>query len=231
VTTRERHTVLIVDDHELLLEGLRTLLGQYPDVEVVGAATTATDAVEKVAELHPDVVLMDYRLRDGDGASATAAIRSKDADVAVVFLSADDSESALFAAVEAGAVGYLDKSNSTVEVIDAVRRAAAGEMLLPQEVLARLIQHQRQRALDRRKREHLLGELTPRELEILRLMGAGLDTQEIAGRLFISQQTVRGHVRNVLGKLDCHTRLAAVARGGEYGLLENLSSASAEDKK
>jgi DNA-binding NarL/FixJ family response regulator len=152
-------------------------------------------------------------------ASATAAIHAGHPDVAVLFLSADDSEIALFAAVEAGAVGYLVKSEAMGQVAESVRRAAAGEMLLPKHVLAQLIQHQRQRDIDERARERLLEEMTPRELDVLRLMADGLDNQQIAERLSISYLTVRGHVRNILGKLTCHTKLAAVARASEYGLI------------
>jgi DNA-binding NarL/FixJ family response regulator len=211
--------VLLVDDHPVMLDGLRALLSDYPDIEVVGGAATTHEAIEAVDECSPNVVFMDYRLKGGDGAEATAAIREGHPEVAVVFLTADDSESALFAAVEAGAVGYLLKSEPMSQVVDAARRAASGEMLLPQGVLKRLIQQQRQRALHERKREHLLGELTSRELEVLRLMAQGLDNQQVAERLVISYLTVRGHVRSILGKLDCHTKLAAVARASEYGLI------------
>jgi DNA-binding NarL/FixJ family response regulator len=212
--------VLIVDDHRILREGLGALLAREPGIEIVGGAGSASEAVEQVAALAPDVVLMDYRLPGGDGPSATTAIRERHQDVVVVFLSGDDGEDALFAAVEAGAAGYLAKSEATSGIADAVRRAAAGEMLVPQAVLTRLIQRQRRRALDERNRERMVEGLTAREVEILRLMAAGLDNQAIAERLHISYLTVRGHVRNLLFKLDCHTKLAAVARAINYGLVE-----------
>jgi DNA-binding NarL/FixJ family response regulator len=214
-----RTTVLLVDDHKVLVEGLRALLGDYADLEVIGTAGTGAEAIEAVDARPPDVVLMDYRLPGGDGAAATAAIHARHPGVAVVFLSADDSDAALLAAVEAGAVGYLVKSEAMSQVADAVRLAAAGEMLLPNDVLARLIQHQRQRSRDERSRDRLLDTMTPREVEVLRLMADGLDNQQVAQRLSISYLTVRGHVRNILDKLDCHTKLAAVARASEYGLI------------
>jgi DNA-binding NarL/FixJ family response regulator len=215
----QRTRVLIVDDHQVVREGLVALLSDLPDIEVVGATGTVKEALEQVESSRPHVVLMDYRLPDQDGATATAAIRRSHPDVAVVFLSADDGESALFAAVEAGAAGFLVKSEAVTQVADAVRWAALGEILVPPAVLTRLIQRQRQRALDQRRREHLLAEMTQRELEVLPLMAEGLDNQEIADRLSISYLTVRGHVRNVLGKLDAHSKLAAVARAVQYGLI------------
>jgi DNA-binding NarL/FixJ family response regulator len=212
--------VMIVDDQRIVREGLCALLGREAGIEVVGAVESASEAIEQVAVCRPDVVLMDYSLPGGDGPVATAAIRERHPGVAVVFLSGDDGEDALFAAVEAGAVGYLAKSETMHAVAAAVHRAAAGEMLVPPAVLTRLIQGQRQRARDERNRERLAEDLTARELEILRLMAKGLDNQEIADRLRISYLTVRGHVRNVLQKLGSHTKLAAVARAVQAGLVE-----------
>ncbi len=216
----ERIRVLVVDDHRVMREGLCALLSDHPEIEVVGAVGTVFEAQEQVAACSPQVVLMDYRLPDADGATATAAIRASHPDIAVVFLSAEEGDQALFAAVEAGAAGYMVKSETVSDVAAAVRRAAAGEMLVPPAVLTRLIQRQRQRALDERNRERLIEGLTGREVEVLGLMADGLDNQEIADRLYISYMTVRGHVRNILGKLDCHTKLAAVARAVQYGLIQ-----------
>lgn len=209
----------MVDDHPIMREGLVALLSDDDDIDVVGSAATAAEALEQVAAHPPHVVLMDYRLPDQDGASAATAIRRNHPEVAVVFLSADSGERALFAAVEAGAVGFMVKSEAASAVSDAVRRAARGEVLLSPALLTQLIQRQRQLARDQRQRERLLGELTARELEVLRLMAEGLDNQEIADRLRISYMTVRGHVRNVLAKVGAHNKLAAVARAIEHGLV------------
>ena len=211
--------VLIVDDHRVLVDGLRVLLGHYPDLEVVGDAASVAEAAAAVEACRPDLVLMDYHLPDGDGVGATTAIRDRHPDVAVLFLSAEETDAAVFRAVEAGAVGYLLKTETIDQLADAVRRAAAGEMLFPQHLLSRGIQQQRRRAVDERRRERLRDALTPRELEILGLMAAGMSNQEISARLCISYLTVRGHVRGILGKLDCHTMLAAVVRANEYGIL------------
>jgi DNA-binding NarL/FixJ family response regulator len=216
----ERTRVLVVDDHQVVREGMCALLSRQDDIEVVGAVGSVAEAIEQVAACAPHVVLMDYRLPGGDGPKATAVIRERHPEVAVVFLSGDEGEDALYSAVAAGAAGFLVKSETMSEVAEAVRRAAAGEMLIPPVVLTRLIQRQRQQALDERNRARLVEGLTSRELEILRLMAEGLDNQEIADRLYISYLTVRGHVRNILLKLESHTKLAAVARAVQYGLID-----------
>lgn len=211
--------MLIVDDHPILVEGLRALLGDHPDLDITGTAGTVAQAVEAVDTRPPDVVLMDYRLPDGSGPVATAAIRARHPGVAVLFLSGDDSNAALLAAVEAGAAGFLVKSEAMGQLADAVRSAATGEMVLPRNVLARLIRHHRQRSLDERSRQRLPETMTPRELEVMRLMADGLDNQQVAERLLIDDRTVRGHVRSILDKLDCHTKLAAIAKASEYRLI------------
>jgi DNA-binding NarL/FixJ family response regulator len=140
-------------------------------------------------------------------------------DVAIVFLSADSSEDALIAAIEAGACGYLVKSGAAAQVADAVRRAAEGEMLIPAATLAGLLARQRQRQREQAQVETLAGQLTRREKEILKLMAQGLDNRAIAEKLFISFTTVRGHVQNILEKLDAHSKLEAVARANQHGLI------------
>ena len=211
--------VLLVDDHALLLEGLEALLGDHADISVVGTARTVSQATEAAARLHPDVVLMDFRLPDGTGAAAAVAMRSSESAPAIVFLSADDSHDSVLAAVEAGAVGYLVKSDAARDVAEAVRRAAAGEMLVPPGVLAQLISRQREKARDHAAGKVMVESLSSREMEVLKLMAGGMDNQSLAVKLFISYATVRGHVRNILAKLGAHTKLEAVAKASEFGLL------------
>lgn len=211
--------VLLVDDHALLLEGLEALLGDHADISVVGTARTVSQATEAAARLHPDVVLMDFRLPDGTGAAAAVAMRSSESAPAIVFLSADDSHDSVLAAVEAGAVGYLVKSDAARDVAEAVRRAAAGEMLVPPGVLAQLISRQREKARDHAAGKVMVESLSSREMEVLKLMAGGMDNQSLADKLFISYATVRGHVRNILAKLGAHTKLEAVAKASEFGLL------------
>jgi DNA-binding NarL/FixJ family response regulator len=211
--------VLIVEDHRLVAEGLEVLLAAHLDIAVVGCAASVAEAVQLSAEAQPGVVLMDFRLPDGTGAAAAAAIRKQQPDVAVVFISSDESQDALLAAVRAGACGYLTKSQAATEVAAAVRRAADGEMLIPAAQLAQLLAHGQARAQDDADRLRLLGQLTPREKEVLGLMADGLDNRAIAERLVISFTTVRGHVQRVLEKLDAHSKLEAVVRAARYGLL------------
>jgi DNA-binding NarL/FixJ family response regulator len=205
--------VLVVEDYTVMAEGLRSLLATQPDLEVVGCAGTVAEAVKLTAETSPDVVLADYRLPDGTGADVALALRERRPRTAVVFLSAVDTVATLLAAVEAGAKGYLLKSRAPGEVFDAVRRAAAGEMLIPASVLAELLPHRGEQAI-------LLATLTPREREILKLMAEGLDNKAIAQRLGIRYGTVRSHVRSVIGKLNAHSKMEAVVRAEDLGLVE-----------
>jgi DNA-binding NarL/FixJ family response regulator len=211
--------VLIVEDHRLVAEGLQAVLSAYRDIQLVGVAGSVAEAVRIDADSPPDVILMDFRLPDGTGADAAVRIRKQHRSVAVVFLSTDDSEEALVAAVRAGGCGYLSKSHAAAEVAAAVRRAAEGEMLIPAARLASLLARAQDRAQDEAERRRLLGELTPREKEILGLMAGGMDNRAIASRLSISFTTVRGHVQNILEKLDAHSKLEAVARAAQYALL------------
>ena len=212
--------VMIVEDHQVLADGLELALGRSPDVEVVGSAGTVTDAVELAYQQQPDVILMDFHLPDGTGAEAATRIRAELPRVAVVVLSADTGDEAMLAAIQAGASGYLVKSEAVAKVVAAVRKAAEGEMLIPAATLAGLLARQHQRAHQQAERQRLLGQLTPREVEILKLMAEGLDNYDIADKLVIGYTTVRGHVQNVLEKLGAHSKLEAVARAGEYGLLD-----------
>jgi DNA-binding NarL/FixJ family response regulator len=163
---------------------------------------------------------MDYRLPDGTGAAAAAGIREHHPEVAIVFLSGDESEESLLSSIEAGAVGYLIKSESAGEIAAAVRKAARGDVLLPAGVLAQLIGRQQQLASRLRAERRLVEELSERELEVLRLMAKGVDNQGIADQINVKYTTVRSHVRNVLAKLGVHSKLQAVARASEFGLLD-----------
>ncbi|HET7836673.1 MAG TPA: response regulator transcription factor [Variovorax sp.] len=213
--------LLVVEDHRLMFEGLTSLLGEYSDLSVLGVATTVADAVAKSLFLKPDLVLMDYRLPDGDGAQATEKIRSSLPETAVVFLSADVSEASMMRAVEAGAAGYVSKGASAEELVSAVRRAADGEFLVGASTMSRLLQ-QRRAAEKRNAMQARIGnELTPREREVLNLMAGGFDNYDIASELRIGYGTVRGHVRGVLEKLGAHSKLQAVATARQAGLVES----------
>lgn len=212
--------VLVVEDHRLMFEGLSSLLAEYPDINVAGVATTVADAVEKASLLKPDLVLMDYRLPDGDGAQASERIRGNQPETAILFLSADPSESAMMRAVEAGAAGFVSKAASAEVLVSSIRKAAAGEFLLEAATMARLLEQRRKAQKAASAKDTLLGEMTSRERDVLRLMARGLDNLEIANSLGIGYGTVRGHVRGVLEKLGAHSRLQAVAAARKAGLIE-----------
>jgi DNA-binding NarL/FixJ family response regulator len=205
--------VLVVEDHQVMAQALAALFEGEQDMEVVGPVATVEDAIRLAAETTPNVILADYRLPDGTGADIATAVRWQRPRPAVVFLSAVDTVAALMAAAEAGAKGYLLKSRAASEVFDSVRRAAAGEMLIPSTVLAGLLAQKGEQAI-------LLGALTSREREVLQLMAEGLDNSEVATRLGIRYGTVRSHVRNLIAKLNAHSKMEAVVRAGELGLIE-----------
>ncbi len=211
-SNREPIKVLVVEDYPIVAEGLCQLLSNQPGIEVVGCAANVKEAIRIAAETKPRVVLADYRLPDGTGADIALAIRRKHSRTAVVFLSAVDTVATLLAAVEAGAKGYLLKSQAATDVFDAVRRAAAGEMLIPASVIAELLPSKGEQAI-------LLSSLTAREREILRLMAEGLDNRSVAQRLGIRYGTVRSHVRNLIAKLNAHSRMEAVVRAAQLGLI------------
>lgn len=211
--------LLLVDDHRLVAQALQLGLAREPDLEVVGVAGTAGDGLAMAAELRPDVVLLDFHLPDQTGAEAAARLRELHPATRVVFLSADESEEALLAAVEAGACGYLIKSEPLERVARAVRRAAEGEILLEPATLLKLMEHRRRLAREEAQRERLLGRLTQREREVIDLMAEGLDNRTIAEDLGISLTTTRWYVQNVLEKLDSHSKLEAVARAAEMGII------------
>jgi DNA-binding NarL/FixJ family response regulator len=212
-------SVLIVEDHRLMVEGLSSLLGEVPELKVVGTAGTVKDAVEAAGTLKPQVVLMDFRLPDGDGPAATLRIRQEHPDVAVLFLSADVSDEAMMRAIDAGACGYVSKAATAEELTTAIRRAGEGEFLLPAATMARLLARQREATRTQEERHKLEEELTSREREVLRMMAAGLDNYDIAEKLGIGYGTVRSHVRGVLEKLGARSRLQAVALARESGII------------
>jgi DNA-binding NarL/FixJ family response regulator len=215
--------VLIVDDHPLIREGLHAILAGRPEIEIVGASSTAEDAVELVARHQPAVVLMDFQLRGRTGAEAAVAIRASKSDTSIVFLSADDSEETLSTAIRAGAIGYLPRTATAEEILDAVHRAAAGQILIPTQVLAGLLATERSRTAAAGEVGYLIASITSRERQVLQLTAQGLGTADIAAELSIELSTVRWHVKNILEKLGVHSKLAAVARAAEYGLIQGRS--------
>lgn len=211
--------ILLVEDHPIVAEGLRLTLSHSDDLEVVGTAEGVAEARGLAAELRPDLVLLDYHLPDGTGADAARAIREAVPAAVLVMLTADASDDAMISAIEAGVAGYVVKSEAIAGIAQAVRRAAAGEMLIPATVLTALLARLQQRRQHDARREQLKERLTPREAEILERMAHALDNQSIAEQLGITVATVRVHVQNVIEKLGAHSRLEAVILAQEFRLL------------
>jgi two-component system, NarL family, nitrate/nitrite response regulator NarL len=215
-----RVQVLIVQDHPLLASALARVLEGQPDFAVSGVSSSGADALQAASRSRPDVVLMDFRLPDVPGPEAARMLQNQHADAAIVFHSADDSETALLDAVDAGATAYLTKDATADEIIEAVRRASRGEVLIPVELFARAIARQRGVVVKKRERDQLRAEFTPRELDILHLLAEGLDTASMAQRLNIAPHTVEWHVRHVIEKLHVHSKLQAVIAAARRGLIE-----------
>ena len=212
--------VLIVQDHPLLASALARVLEEQPDLAVSGVSGSGAGALRAAADSRPDVVLMDFRLPDVPGPEAARMIQNEYADAAIVFHSADESESALLDAVDAGATAYLTKDATAEQIIEAVRRASRGEVLIPVELFARAIARQRGVVSRRREREQLLAEFTPRELDVLHLLAEGMDTAAMSQRLSIAPHTVEWHVRHVIEKLQVHSKLQAVIAAARKGLIQ-----------
>jgi DNA-binding NarL/FixJ family response regulator len=209
---RPRLRVLIVDRHRMEADGIQRLFEQHADLEVVGIATNSADAVALAAATHPDVILADYQLPDSTGAELAARLHKEDPATRVLLLSSVASEPLLQEAVKAGARGFLLRTQPAEEVVDAVRRAGAGEMLVSAARLAAMV-------ADTGHGAHLFDPLTGREREVLRLMAAGLENRPIAARMGIGYVTVRSHVRNLCSKLDARSRLEVLAKAWELGLI------------
>ncbi len=206
-----RIKVVIVDDHSLLVDALADALGERDGLEVVGTAATLSEALPLVSGHQPDVALLDYRLTDTDGATATRAILEASSGCRVLMMSAAEPAAMLAEAMDAGIAGFVHKSRDLSELVDAVLTVAAGGTVFNAEDL--------QMALGKLSRRPHGGPLTARETEILQLLTHGLTTDRIADRLTLSHHTVRNHVRHVLSKLEAHSQLEAVAIGLREGLV------------
>jgi len=212
--------VLVVQDHPLLASAIARVLESEDDMTVVGIARRGDQAAEMAASEKPSVVLMDFRLPDSSGPTAAARIRTAVPEVAIVFHSADESETALLDAIDAGATAYLTKKATADQIVEAVRRASIGEVLIPVALFAKAIARQRKVVTERLAREKLVAEFTPRELDVLRLLAEGVDTGTVAERLGIASHTVEWHVRHLIEKLGVHSKLQAVIAAARMGLIE-----------
>jgi DNA-binding NarL/FixJ family response regulator len=210
--------VLVVDDQELFRRGLVMLLGVEPGIEVVGEARDGVEGTSLAASDAPDVVLLDVRMPRRSGIEACLAMKEAVPSAKIIMLTVSDEEADLYEAVKSGAAGYLLKDSSIEEVAQAVRVVAEGQSLISPSMAVKLIDEFKQ--MSRPEREHVPGglRLTERELEVLRLVAKGMNNRKIAEKLFISENTVKNHVRNILEKLQLHSRMEAVM----YAVREKL---------
>lgn len=204
----ENIRVMIVDDHEVVREGLRSLLRRRPELSVVGEADSVASAIEEARKTEPDVIIMDVRLPDGSGVEACREIRSERPDTKVLMLTSYADEDAVFASIMAGAIGYLLKQTSTNTLIEAIGRAMKGESLLDPAVTQRVLERVRSGKKDEDEELALLSE---QERKILDLIAKGMTNKEIAGEIFLSDKTVKNYVSSILSKLNLRRRSEAAA--------------------
>jgi DNA-binding NarL/FixJ family response regulator len=210
----------VVQDHPLLASAIARVLNSEGDLSVCGIARNGDEAANLAAREKPAVVLMDFQLPDLSGPAAAARIRAAVPGAAIVFHSAEESETALLDAIDAGAIAYLTKSATADQIIEAVRKASAGEVLIPVALFAKAIARQRRVVTEQEAREKLVAEFTPRELDVLRLLAEGHDTATLARQLGIAPHTVEWHVRHLIEKLQVHSKLQAVIAAARLGLIE-----------
>jgi len=213
MTANKTIRVLIVEDHQIVADGLTALLNDQKDMSVVGNVASVAESAPAAAELMPGVVLLDFRLNDGTGADAAAAIRRVAPQSKHIFLTREDSDVAKFAALESGASGFIHKSRAASEVVDAIRTVAGGGTMITPSTIATLLNRRRQSESQRES-------LTAREKEVLRLMAEGESSRDIASRLVISYATVRTHIRSLGAKLGVHSKVQAIVKARELALID-----------
>lgn len=217
--TEDRIKVLIVDDHALFRRGLQLVLETEPDIEVVGEAGDGHEALKQAERTAPDIVLMDVDIPKRTGIEATRAIKEVLPSAKILMLTASADENHLYEAIKAGASGYLLKEISLEEIANAVRQVQAGQSLISPSMASKLMTEFA--ALVKQKGEQVPvpgPRLTERELEVLKLVAKGMNNRDIGAELFISENTVKNHIRNILEKLQLHSRMEAVV----YAVREKL---------
>lgn len=209
-------SIAIVDDHELVRQGIRMFLSACPDFILVGEAASGEEMIHLIDEQVPDVILMDLVMKGMGGVEATRLIRRISPHTQVIVLTSFDDDEFIFPALRAGALSYVLKEIGVDELAEAIRKAARGESVLHPRVAARVVQEMQQKRLDI---PDLFTELSPRELEVLRLIAGGMTNAQIAARLVISEKTVKVHVSNILSKLHMYDRTQAAVLAWQQGLM------------
>jgi two-component system response regulator DevR len=210
--TRERITVFLLDDHEIVRRGLRDLLESQGDIDVVGEAGTEEEAITRVHALDPDVAVLDVRLQEGNGVSACREIRSRHPRTACLILTSFSDDEALFEAIMAGASGYVLKQIRSNELVDAIRRVAAGQNLLDPAVTSRVLERLRRGP----EEDPTIARLSAQEREVLNLLAEGLTNRQIAERLFLAEKTIKNYVTSVLAKMGMARRTEAAVYAARH---------------
>ena len=207
MSDQPRIRVFFVDDHPLLREGIATLINNQPDMVVVGQASTGREAIQGFREHQPDIALMDIRLPEMSGIEAMIAIRNEFPDARIIMLTTSEGDVEIQRALEAGARGYMLKSMPPKDLVDAVRQVHAGKKRIPPEIAAHLAEHYSDEAI------------TAREIEVLRQIAGGNRNRDIAEKLFISEETVKVHIKHIMEKLGASDRTQAVAIAVRRGII------------
>jgi DNA-binding NarL/FixJ family response regulator len=211
--------VLVVDDHTLFRDGLSAILKNVPDIEVVGEAGTGREAVAQAESLAPDVILMDINMPDLNGIEATQRVLALKPDTGIIMLTMLEDNDSLFAAMCAGARGYILKGADKAEVLKTIRAVAGGEALFGAAIASRLTRFFQNRGLaDQAEPQPPFSDLTEREQEVLGLIAQGENNQEIAQQLHISAKTVSNHISNIFNKLHVADRAQAIVKARQAGL-------------
>jgi NarL family two-component system response regulator LiaR len=210
-------SILIVDDHEVVRNGIRAYLSTLPEFQVVGEADSGEEAIKLVAELIPDVVLMDLILPDMDGVETTREVKKISPRTQVVVLTSYHEDVHIFPALKAGAISYILKDMKMDKLVETIHRAVDGEVTLHPLVAARVLQNIRG---ENSEEQTLFTDLTERELDVLKLIASGLSNSQIAAELVISENTVKGHVSNILSKLHLADRTQVAVYAWQKGIVK-----------
>jgi DNA-binding NarL/FixJ family response regulator len=208
MTTSAQIRILTVDDHPLLQEGLAAVIGSQPDMVLVGQASNCREAIQQFRKLHPDVTLMDLRLPDMNGIDAMTAIQSQFPDARIIIMTTFEGDGPVQLALQAGARSYILKNMPPQEIVEAIRQVHAGKKRVPAEIAAKMAEH--------------LGDekLTEREVDVLRQTAGGNRNRDIANKLFIAEETVKGHMKHIIEKLGASDRTQAVTIAVRRGIIQ-----------